>query len=177
MSLLKVCSIEDSLKLCDRIGIFEWSIKMKNQLLLSVLLIFLSCSKDGIVYEIDINKVSTEDVMQYSLFINPTNGGTIKISTQQGIINETDLARVPITQIQQTSSGGLLEGKLAGEFDRDTELIISLTAEEGFKFIGLTIYTCNKCYWFSRPIYFNEPLITLSINSDIFLTAKFENIK
>ena len=59
MSLLKVCSIEDSLKLCDRIGIFEWSIKMKNQLLLSVLLIFLSCSKDCIVYEIDINKVST----------------------------------------------------------------------------------------------------------------------
>ena len=109
---------------------------MKNQLLFSVFLIFLSCSKDGIVNEIDINKVSTEDVMQYSLFINPTNGGTIKISTQQGIINETDLARVPITQIQQTSSGGLLEGKLAGEFDRDTELIISLTAEEGFKFIG-----------------------------------------
>ena len=58
MSLLKVCSIDDSLKLCYRIGIFEWSIKMKNQLLLSVLLIFLSCSKDGIVYEIDINKVS-----------------------------------------------------------------------------------------------------------------------
>jgi len=150
---------------------------MKNQLIFSVFLIFLSCSKDGIVNEIDINKESTEDVMQYSLFINPTNGGTIKISTQIGIINETDLERVPITQIQQTSSGGLLEGKLAGEFDRDTELTISFTAEEGFKFIGWIIDTCNKCYWFSRPIYFNEPLIKLNINSDIFLTANFENIE
>ncbi|MAD12895.1 MAG: hypothetical protein CMC04_09280 [Flavobacteriaceae bacterium] len=149
---------------------------MKFQLLFSVFLIFLSCSKDGIINEIDINKESTEDIMQYSLFINPTNGGTIKISTQQGVINETDLVRVPTTQIQQTSSGGLLEGKLAGEFDRDTELTISLTAEEGFKFIGWTIDTCNKCYWFSRPIYFNEPLITLRINSDIFLTANFEKI-
>lgn len=150
---------------------------MKNQLLFTVFLTFLSCSKNGIINEIDLKKGSTEDVMQYSLFINPTKGGTIEISTQQGIINETDLARVPITQIQQTSSGGLLEGKLAGEFDRDTELNLSLTAEEGFNFIGWKIDTCNKCGWFSRPIYFNEPLITLNINSDIFITANFEKIK
>tara|TARA_B100001057_G_scaffold273332_1_gene273688 strand:+ start:190 stop:642 length:453 start_codon:yes stop_codon:yes gene_type:complete len=150
---------------------------MKNQLVFFVFLIILSCSKDGLENEINISKELAEDVMQYSLFINPTNGGNIKISSQQGIINETDIARVPITQIQQTSSGGLLEGKLAGEFDRDTELTISLTTDEGFKFISWIIDTCNKCYWFSRPIYFNERLITLNINSDIFLTANFEKIK
>ena len=150
---------------------------MKNHLLFFVFLIILSCSKDGIENEININEESTEDLMEYWLFINPKNGGNIKISSQQGIINETDLVRVPITQIQQTSSGGLLEGKLAGKFDRDTELTISSEAEEGFNFIGWTIDTCNKCYWFSRPIYLNEPLITLNINSDIFITANFEKIK
>jgi len=150
---------------------------MKNLLLFFVFIIILSCSKDGIENEININKVSTEDVIKYSLFINPTNGGNIKISSQQGIINETDLARVPITQIQQTSSGGILKGKFVNEFDRDTELTVSLVADEGFKFIGWTINSCIKCYWFSRPSYFNEPLITLNINSDLFITANFEKIK
>ena len=111
---------------------------MKNQLFFFVFLIILSCSKDGIENEININKESTENLIQYWLFINPTKGGNIKISSQKGIINETDLARVPITQIQQTSLGGILEGKLADEFDRDTELTISFSADEGFKFTAVS---------------------------------------
>ena len=154
---------------------------MKNQLLFYVFLIILSCSKNNSEIEIQENNESAKNVEQYYLFINSTDGGTIKISSQKGIINETDLARVPLTSISNAgggnAEGGFLEGKLADIFDRDTELNVSATANEGFKFIAWTINTCNKCGWSSRTSYRYEPLIKLNINSDIFLTASFEKIK
>ena len=154
---------------------------MQYHLLLSVFLIFLSCSKDVVENKININEESTNNALQYSVYINPTNGGTIEISSQERIINETDLERVPITSITSrgggNADGGFLEAKLADEFDRDTELNVSATANEGFKFIAWTIHTCNKCYWSSITSYRYDPLIQLNINSDIFLTATFEKIK
>ena len=149
---------------------------MKKLLLFFVFLIILSCSKDGIENEININKESTEDVIQYALFINPSNGGTVKISFQEGIINETDLASVPITSLTNSGGGVTLTGKLADLFDRDTELNISVTTDEGFKFTGWKIHICNKCYYSSRTYYKNEPLIKLNINSDLWLIANFEKI-
>lgn len=149
---------------------------MKKIVLLLIGLTILSCSKDSVEIEIIENGKSDENLEQYSLFINPTNGGTIKVSSQQGIINETDLARVPMTSHTNTVGVVRLAGKLVDEFDRDTELNISVTTDEGFKFIGWTIHTCIKCYWVSRPYYRNEPLITLNINSHLFLTANFEKI-
>ena len=149
---------------------------MKKLLLFFVFLIILSCSKDGIENEININKESTEDIIQYALFINPSNGGTVKISFQEGIINETDLASVPITSLTNSGGGVTLTGKLADLFDRDTELNISVTSDEGFKFTGWKIHICNKCYWSSRTYYKNEPLIKLNINSDLWLIANFEKI-
>ena len=149
---------------------------MKKLLLFFVFLIILSCSKDGIENEININKESTEDVIQYALFINPSNGGTVKISFQEGIINETDLASVPITSLTNSGGGVTLTGKLADLFDRDTELNISVTTDEGFKFTGWKIHICNKCYCSSRTYYKNEPLIKLNINSDLWLIANFEKI-
>ena len=149
---------------------------MKKLLLFFVFLIILSCSKDGIENEININKESTEDVIQYALFINPSNGGTVKISFQEGIINETDLASVPITSLTNSGGGVTLTGKLADLFDRDTELNISVTTDEGFKFSGWKIHICNKCYYSSRTYYKNEPLIKLNINSDLWLIANFEKI-
>jgi len=149
---------------------------LKKIVLLLIVLTVLSCSKDRVEIEIIENSKSDENVMRYALFINPSNGGTIKISSQQGIIKETDLATVPITSLTNTGGGVTLTGKLADEFDRDTELNISVTTDEGFKFTGWTIHICNKCYWSSRTYYKNEPLITLNINSDLFLTANFEKI-
>ena len=149
---------------------------MKKLLLFFVFLIILSCSKDGIENEININKESTEDIIQYALFINPSNGGTVKISFQEGIINETDLASVPITSLTNSGGGVTLTGKLADLFDRDTELNISVTTDEGFKFTGWKIHICNKCYYSSRTYYKNEPLIKLNINSDLWLIANFEKI-
>ena len=107
---------------------------MKKIVLLLIVLTVLSCSKDSVEIEIIENSKSDENVMRYALFINPSNGGTIKISSQQGIIKETDLATVPITSLTNTGGGVTLTGKLADEFDRDTELNISVTTDEGFKF-------------------------------------------
>lgn len=136
----------------------------------------LSCGKDSVEIEIIEKSKLDEDVIQYALFINPSNGGTVKISSQEGIINETDLASVPITSLTNTGGGVTLTGKLADLFDRDTELNISVTTDEGFKFIGWTIHICNKCYWSSRIYYKNEPLIKLNISSDLWLIANFEKI-
>ena len=149
---------------------------MKFQLLFSVFLIFLSCSKNSVENEIQENGETAEEITDYWLFINPTNGGTIEVSSHQGIVNETDLARVPVTSFTNTVGVVLLTGKLADKFDQDTEINISVTTDEGFKFIGWTINTCIKCYWVSRPYYINKPSFTLNINSNIFLTANFENI-
>ena len=126
--------------------------------------------------EIIENSKSDEDKMQYALFINPSNGGIVKISSQQGIINETDLATVPITFLTNSGGGVTLTGKLADLFDRDTELNISVTTDEGFKFTGWKIHICNKCYWSSRTYYKNESSIILNINSDLWLVANFEKI-
>lgn len=149
---------------------------MKKIILLLIGLTFLSCGKDSVEIEIIENSKSDEDKMQYALFINPSNGGTVKISSQQGIINETDLATVPITSLTNTGGGVTLTGKLAYLFDRDTELNLSVTTDEGFKFTSWTIHICNKCYWSSRTYHKNEPSIKLNINSDLWLIANFEKI-
>jgi len=149
---------------------------MKKIVLLLIGLTVLSCVKDSVENEIIENSKSDEDKMQYALFINPSNGGIVKISSQQGIINETDLATVPITSLTNSGGGVTLTGKLADLFDRDTELNISVTSDEGFKFTGWKIHICNKCYWSSRTYYKNEPLIKLNINSDLWLIANFEKI-
>ncbi len=149
---------------------------MKKIVLLLIGLTVLSCVKDSVENEIIENSKSDEDKMQYALFINPSNGGIVKISSQQGIINETDLATVPITSLTNSGGGVTLIGKLADLFDRDTELNISVTPDEGFKFTGWKIHICNKCYWSSRTYYKNEPLIKLNINSDLWLIANFEKI-
>tara|TARA_B100000767_G_scaffold275062_1_gene310261 strand:+ start:1620 stop:2072 length:453 start_codon:yes stop_codon:yes gene_type:complete len=149
---------------------------MKKIVLLLVGLTVFSCGKDSVEIEIIENSKLDEDVMQYALFINPSNGGTVKILSQEGIINETDLASVPITSLTNTGGGVTLTGKLADLFDRDTELNISVTTDEGFKFTGWTIHICNKCYWSSRTYYKNEPSIKLNINSDLWLIANFKKI-
>lgn len=149
---------------------------MKKIVLLLIGFTILSCSKDSVETEITENSKLDEAVTRYALFINPSNGGTVKISSQEGIINETDLATVPITSLKNTGGGVTLTGKLADLFDRDTELNISVTTDEGFKFTGWTIHICNKCYWSSRTYYKNEPLIKLNINSDLWLEANFEKI-
>ena len=149
---------------------------MKKIVLLLIGLTVLSCVKDSVENEIIENSKSDEDKMQYALFINPSNGGIVKISSQQGIINETDLATVPITSLTNSGGGVTLTGKLADLFDRDTELNISVTTDEGLKFTGWKIHICNKCYWSSRTYYKNEPLIKLNINSDLWLIANFEKI-
>ena len=149
---------------------------MKKIVLLLIGLTVLSCAKYSVKIEIIENSKSDEDAIRYALFINPSNGGTVKISSQEGIINETDLASVPITSLTNTGGGVTLTGKLADLFDRDTELNISVSTDEGFKFIGWTIHTCNKCYWSSRTYYKNEPSIKLNINSDLWLIANFEKI-
>ena len=149
---------------------------MKKIVLLLIGLTVLSCVKDSVENEIIENSKSDEDKMQYALFINPSNGGIVKISSQQGIINETDLATVPITSLTNSGGGVTLTGKLADLFDRDTELNISVTTDEGFKFTGWKIHICNKCYYSSRTYYKNEPLIKLNINSDLWLIANFEKI-
>ena len=149
---------------------------MKKIVLLLIGLTVLSCVKDSVENEIIENSKSDEDKMQYALFINPSNGGIVKISSQQGIINETNLATVPITSLTNSGGGVTLTGKLADLFDRDTELNISVTSDEGFKFTGWKIHICNKCYWSSRTYYKNEPLIKLNINSDLWLIANFEKI-
>ena len=149
---------------------------MKKIVLLLIGLTVLSCVKDSVENEIIENSKSDEDKMQYALFINPSNGGIVKISSQQGIINETDLATVPITSLTNSGGGVTLTGKLADLFDRDTELNISVTTDEGFKFTGWKIHICNKCYCSSRTYYKNEPLIKLNINSDLWLIANFEKI-
>ena len=149
---------------------------MKFQLLFSAFLIFISCSKNSVENEIQEKSEIAEKTADYWLFINPTNGGTVEISSHQGIINETDLVRVPVTSYTNTVGVVRLTGKLADKFDQDTEINISVTTDEGFKFIGWTIHTCIKCYWVSRPYYINERSFTLNINSNIFLTANFEKI-
>ena len=149
---------------------------MKKIVLLLIGFTILSCSKDSVETEITENSKLDEAVTRYALFINPSNGGTVKISSQEGIINETDLATVPITSLKNTGGGVTLTGKLADLFDRDTELNISVTTDEGFKFTGWKIHICNKCYWSSRTYYKNEPLIKLNINSDLWLIANFEKI-
>jgi len=149
---------------------------MKKIVLLLIGFTILSCGKDSVENEISENSKLDEDVIRYALFINPSNGGTVKISSQEGIIDETDLARVPITSLTNTGGGVTLRGKLVDLFDRDTELNISVTTDEGFKFTGWTIHICNKCYWSSRTYYKNEPLIKLNINSDLWLIANFKKI-
>ena len=149
---------------------------MKKISLLLIGLTVLSCSKDSVEIEIIEKSNSDEDVIQYALFINPSNGGTVNISSQEGIINETDLASVPMTSLTNTGGGVTLTGKLADLFDRDTELNISVTTDEGFKFTGWTIDICIKCYWSSRTYYKNESSIILNINSDLWLIANFEKI-
>ena len=52
---------------------------MKNQLLFYVFLIILSCSKNNSEIEIQENNESAKNVEQYYLFINSSDGGTIKI--------------------------------------------------------------------------------------------------
>ena len=145
-------------------------------LLCSALLILISCSKNSLGIDIQENIKSTENVIKYGLYINPTNGGTIIISSQQGIINETDLEQVPYTTYINSFGVARLEGKLVDEFDRDTRLNISVITDEGFEFTGWTIHICHKCYWGSRSYYINNPLFTLNINSHLFLTANFEKI-
>ena len=149
---------------------------MKKIVLLLIGFTILSCGKDSVENEISENSKLDEDVIRYALFINPSNGGTVKISSQEGIIDETDLARVPITSLTNTGGGVTLRGKLVDLYDRDTELNISVTTDEGFKFTGWTIHICNKCYWSSRTYYKNEPLIKLNINSDLWLIANFKKI-
>ncbi|MGB2501948.1 MAG: hypothetical protein ACPH94_00590, partial [Flavobacteriaceae bacterium] len=60
---------------------------MKKIVLLLIGFTILSCGKDSVENEISENSKLDEDVIRYALFINPSNGGTVKISSQEGIIN------------------------------------------------------------------------------------------
>ena len=169
-------------------------------LFLAISLMFLSCSKNSEVNEMQQNLESAGETEKYNVYIMSTNGGgNIIISSQgdrffwntqtsawtiwnyaqgsQGVVSESDLNQV----FEINSKAGTLKddnyiGKFAGAFNPGTKLNINITVDEGFSFKGWTGYKCIKCYWVMTPFASNESSMELTVDKFIFLTANFEKI-
>ena len=170
------------------------------KLFLAISLMFLSCSKNSVVNEMQQNLESAGETEKYNVYIMSTNGGgNIIISSQgdrffwntqtsgwtiwnyaqgsQGVVSESDLNQV----FEINSKAGTLKddnyiGKFAGAFNPGTKLNINITVNEGFSFKGWTGYKCIKCYWVMTPFASKESSMELTVDKFIFLTANFEKI-
>ena len=122
--------------------------------------------------EIQENVETTGEVKKYKLYIQSTNGGSIWVTSQEGVIHESDLEEA--TSLSFTNpAGDLLVGKFVGWYNRDTALHFSVNLEEGYLFTRWTGYKCNKCYWAATPFSSLQSSLTLNLNSDVLITANF----
>ena len=148
------------------------------KLFLAISLMFLSCSKNSVVNEMQQNLESAGETEKYNVYIMSTNGGgNITISSEEGVVSESNL-----NQVREINSkaGTLISdnyiGKFAGAYNKGVILNFNITTNEGFSFTGWTGYKCIKCYWVMTPFASNESSIELVVDKFIFLTANFEKI-
>tara|TARA_B100001093_G_scaffold257134_1_gene245936 strand:- start:1447 stop:1923 length:477 start_codon:yes stop_codon:yes gene_type:complete len=153
------------------------------KLILTISLIFVSCSKNGIENEIKEYVLSVEELIerfpnhyskyyQHDLYINSTNGGNISVSIQDRVINESELGQGK--QVLQNARLLDYHGKFVGSYNTGTSITITAKANQGFNFVGWTGLKCHK--YCATPFASDESSITLIIDSRLLFTANFDKI-
>jgi len=126
---------------------------MKFKLLLTIPIIFFSCTKNSVENEIQENIESVDEIRNYEISIFSSDGGTIGIGN--GDYNTTNYKSFH-------KSGTILN--------------LNANPNEGFKFIGWTGYKCIKCGWQRMEFVSYERSISITISSHLSLTANFQKI-
>lgn len=163
------------------IKVYIWFCSMNVfKLILSISLIFFSCTKNSIENEIQENLLSVEELIErfpwhyskyyeHDLYINSINGGNITVSIQNQVINESELGQA--NQVSQNARLLDYHGKYVGSYNTGTSIIITATANQGFNFVGWTGLKCQK--YCATPFASDESSITLIMDSRLLLTANF----